>query len=131
MSDYTLTVPEEIYVRAQQIAKETSQPVDQVMIEYLRTLFVPLPVLSSEEEAELDALKNLTADTLWTIAHEQMPEELQVLMQALMDKNSSGTLTSEEHRELEILVERGQRLILRKSEAATLLTHRDYNVTPK
>ncbi|MBE0691073.1 MAG: hypothetical protein IH587_13220 [Anaerolineae bacterium] len=131
MSDYMLTVPEEVYARARQIAEETSQPVDRVMIEYLRTLSAPLPILPPEEEAELEALKNLSDDALWTIAREQMPDDLQARMQDLMDKNSLGTITSEEYGELEALVERGQRLMVRKSEAAALLTQRGYKVTPK
>ena len=101
------------------------------MIEYLRTLSAPLPTLPPEEEAELDALKNLSEDALWTIAREQMPDELQGRMQDLMDKNSVGTITTEEYIELEGLVERGQRLMVRKSEEAALLTRRGYKVTPK
>ncbi len=131
MSDYVLTVPEEVYARARQIAEETSQLVDEVMIEYLRTLSTPLPTLLPEEEAELDALKKLSNDALWTIAREQMPDDLQIRMQDLMDKNSFGAITSDEYIELEGLVERGQRLMVRKSEAAALLTQRGYKVTPK
>ncbi len=131
MSDYVLTIPAEVYARARQIAEETSQSVDQMMIEYLRTLSAPLPTLPPEEEAELDALKNLSEDALWTIAREQMPDDLQGRMQDLMDKNSAGTITTEEYIELEGLVERGQRLMVRKSEAAALLTQRGYKVTPK
>ncbi|MCC6617140.1 MAG: hypothetical protein IT320_26945 [Anaerolineae bacterium] len=131
MSDYMLTVPEEVYARARQIAEETSRPVDQVMIEYLRTLSTPLPALPPDEEAELEALKNLSDDALWTIAREQMPNDVQTRMQDLMDKNSRGTLASDEYSELEMLVERGQRLMVRKSEAAALLTERGYTVTPR
>jgi hypothetical protein len=131
MSDYVLTVPEEVYARARQIAEDTSQLVDEVMIEYLRTLSTPLPTLPPDEEAELDALKNLSDDALWTIAREQMSDDLQVRMQDLMDKNSIGTITSDEYTELEGLVERGQQLMVRKSEAAALLTQRGYKVTPK
>lgn len=131
MSDYMLTVPEEVLIRAQQIAEETSQPVDQVMIEYLRTLSVPLPSLPVDEETELDALKNLSDDALWTITHEHMTDDLQTRMQSLMDKNSAGSITAEEHSELELLVERGQRLMLRKSEAAAILTQRGYKITPR
>ena len=131
MSDYMLTVPEDIYARARRIAEETAQPVDQVMLEYLRTLSTPLPALAPEEEAELEALKNLSDDALWTIAREQMSEELQTQMLALMDKNSLGTITAEEYSELTALVERGQRLMVRKSEAAALLTQRGYTITPK
>ncbi len=130
MSDYVLTVPEEVYARARQIAEETSQLVDEVMIEYLRTLPIPLPTLLPEEE-ELDALKKLSNDALWTIAREQMPDDLQIRMQDLMDKNSIGAITSDEYIELEGLVERGQQLMVRKSEAAALLTQRGYKITPK
>jgi hypothetical protein len=126
-----LTVPEEIYARARQVAEELSQPVDKVMIDYLRTLTFPLPDLSPEEEAELDALKKLSVDALWTIAREQMPDDLQARLQDLMDKNSLGSITPAEHTELESLVERGQRLMVRKSEAAALLTQHGYTVTPK
>ena len=90
MSDYVLTVPEEVYARARQIAEGTSQLVDEVMIEYLRTLSAPLPTLPPDEEAELDALKNLSNDALWTIAREQMSDVLQVRMQDLMDKTLLG-----------------------------------------
>lgn len=134
MSNYILTVPEEVYERARQIAEETSQPVDQVMIAYLRTLSIPsipIPALPPDEEAELEALKHLSDDALWTIAREQMVDHLQSKMQILMDKNSAGTITGEEHKELEELVERGQQLIVRKSEAAALLTQRGYKVTPQ
>ncbi len=130
MSDYVLTVPEEVYTRARQIAEDTSQLVDEVMIEYLRTLSAPLPALPAAA-AELGALKNLSNDALWTIAREQMPDDLQIRMQDLMDKNSVGTITSKEYIELEGLVERGQRLMVRKSEAAAILTQRGYKVTPK
>lgn len=131
MSSYTLTVPEDVYLQARQVAEETAQPVDEVMIAYLRTLSASLPVLPPDEEAELEALQALSDDALWTIAREQMPDAQQRRMQDLMDKNSLGTITAEEYAELEALVERGQRLMMRKSEAAALLTRRGYKVTPK
>jgi len=126
MNHYVLTVPEDIYARARRVAEETSQPVDQVMIDYLRTLSTPLPALPPEEEAELEALKSLSDDALWTIAREQMPEHLQSRKQVLMDKNTMGNLSTEEYADLESLVERGQRLMIRKSEASAILTNRGY-----
>jgi hypothetical protein len=131
MSDYTLSIPEEVYDRARQIAEETSQPVDRVLIEHLQTLSSPLPALEPDEEAELEALKSLSDDALWTIAREQMPDDLQQQMSDLMERNSLGTITPAARAELEVLVERGQRLMVRKSEAAALLTRRGYTVTPE
>ena len=87
--------------------------------------------LSPDEKAEQGALNNLSDDALRTIAREQMPDDLQARMQVLMDKNTFGTITSDEYAELESLVERGQQLMIRKAQAAVLLVQRGYTVTAK
>jgi hypothetical protein len=116
-----LTVPEDISAVAREIAETTARPVEKVLLDQLKTLALPLDV-----QDELDALQHLSDDTLWTIAREQMPEEIQARAHELMDKNSRGTISDEEHAELEKLVERGDRLMLRKAEAAVLLKKRGY-----
>jgi hypothetical protein len=85
--------------------------------------------LPADELAELQAMVYLSDDTLWTIAREQMQPDLQKRMSTLMNKNSEGTITGEEHNELSSLVERGERLMLRKAEAMKLLLERGYPVT--
>jgi hypothetical protein len=85
--------------------------------------------LPADELAELQAMVYLSDDTLWTIAREQMQPDLQKRMSTLMNKNSEGTITGEEHNELSSLVERGERLMLRKAEAMKLLLERGYSVT--
>ena len=47
----------------------------------------------------------------------------------IIDKNARGTITADEFRELAELVERGQRLTLRKSQAMKLLLDRGYAVS--
>jgi hypothetical protein len=112
-----LQVPEDISARARQIASAIAQPVEQLLLDHLKTLAAPLPVLPPETQAELDALHHLSDDALWTIASAQMPEDVQARAHALLDKNSRGAITDDEHAELEQLVERGDRLMLRKAEA--------------
>lgn len=129
MSDFTLTVPEDVFHHAQKIAEETEQPVEQLMIDHLRNLSAPLPVLPPDEQEELDALKRLSDDALWTFAREQMPDDVQARMQVLMDKNSLGTISDSEYDELSRLVERGNRLMVRKAEAAGILMERGYHFT--
>lgn len=125
MSDQiVLTVPEDISVQARRIAAATAQPVEQVLIDHLKTLSTSL--LSPDEQAELDALRHLSDDALWTIAREQMPDTVQTRAHQLMDKHS---LSDEEQSELEKLVERGDRLMLRKAEAASILRERGYPFT--
>lgn len=124
-----LTVPDEISDRARQIAAETAQPVEQILLDHLRTLSNPLPGLPPVEQAELDALKNLSDDTLWTIARDQMPDNVQARAQELMNRNDSGQISQEELSELEQLVQRADRLMLRKAEAASILRGRGHEFT--
>jgi DNA-damage-inducible protein D len=127
--NYTLSVPKEVYKHAQRIAERTEQAVEPVLIDHLKTLSEPLPKLPPDEQEELDALRHLSDDTLWTIAREQMPQSIQDRMQVLMDKNSFGTITDEEHTELAGYVERGNRLMVRKAEASGILMERGHKFT--
>jgi hypothetical protein len=132
MADHpvTLVVPDFVYIQAERVAKATAQPIETVLRQRLEQAFAdPRSRLPLDEQAELDALKHLSDDTLWTIAREQMPRLRQERMQVLMDRNSAGTITGEEHEELTSLVEQGQRLTLRKAQAADLLMDRGYQVT--
>jgi hypothetical protein len=131
MSHYsvTLPVPDYIYDRARQIAEETSQSIEAVLLQQLQEAFTePLPDLAPDEQRELEALTHLSDDALWTIAREQMPEDRQARLRALMDANSQGTLDNAQRSELAAMVAQGQRLSLRKARAAALLTERGYPV---
>jgi len=128
---YNLQIPNAVYDWAQQVARQSSQSVDEILMTYVRLVTEVVPVLPINEEAELAALHYLSDDALWTIAHEQMPETQQKQLQVLMDKNSAGTITDTEFSELSALVDRGQQLTLRKSEAMALLTARGYTVSLK
>lgn len=122
---YTLNVPTDIYHRAQEIAQSTSQTVDKILLEHLTTL----ALLPADEQAELSALRYLSDDALWTIAAEQMPVSAQEEMQVLMEKNNRGTLSDDEREKLEALVDRGNRLMLRKAEASNILIERGHQFT--
>jgi uncharacterized protein (DUF1684 family) len=127
----TLTLPEDISARVRQIAETTSQPVEQIVLDHLKSLSIQLPPLPPEDQAELDALRHLSDDALWTIAREQVPEEAQARAHTLMDKNSLGTITDAEAAELEKLVQRADRVMLRKAEAATILKKRGFAFSQK
>lgn len=122
-----LTVPENISDIARTLAQQTAKPAEQVLLEYLETL--SLPALPRDEQAELDALKHLSDDTLWTIAREQMSEAAQARAQFLMNKNDRHTISDIEYGELQQLVERADRLMVRKAEAATILKSRKHSFT--
>jgi hypothetical protein len=126
----TLTVPDEVYDQALEIAEATDQPIEDVLVQYLEESFMnPLARLPRDEQSELNALQFLSEDALWTIAREQMPQQRQDRMKGLMDRNTKGTITPEEYKELEQLVEQGQRLMLRKATASGILMDRGHRVT--
>ena len=117
-----LTVPENISDIARTLAEKTAKLAEQVLLEYLETL--SLLALPPDEQAELDALKHLSDDALWTIAREQMPDAVQTQATVLMDKNARGQLSDDEAAELELLVIRADRLMVWKAEAAAILRER-------
>ncbi len=122
-----VNIPEDVYTRLREIAAATNQSLEAVLVNRLKTTFSePLPTLPPDEQAELDALRHLSDDALWTIAAEQMPDVTQSRAYELMDKNSLGQITPEEYQELETLVERGNRLMLRKAEASVILIERGH-----
>lgn len=129
MSDriITLNVSEQAYTRAQEIAARTAQPVEAVLQSWLESA-VNVPPLSPDDEAELQAIQALSDDALWTIAGEQMPRPEQERLSLLLKLNERGAATDEEITALDRLLERGDRLMLRKAEAAAILTRRGYTV---
>jgi hypothetical protein len=130
MSKYTIAIPHLLYEKAQRLAQQTSQSVDEIICTRLEgALDQPMLDLPSGERAELQAMWYLSTDALWTMAREQMPPDLQHAMSQLMEKNSQGTITEDEFRDLSALVERGQRLTLRKAQAMKLLVERGYAVS--
>ena len=128
----TLELTDDVIDRARKQAAQTDQPIESILVQQLEAAFSePLPILLPDEQAELNALSNLSTDALWTIAREQMARNQQKRMQILMDKNTMGKLSRDEFAELEILVEQGQRVMLRKAKAAALLTEQGYKVMPE
>lgn len=127
MSDYTLAVPDDVLQRAREIANETAQSVDTILLAQLKRLPGVLPRLEPEE-VELAALRQLSDDTLWTIAKERLPADVRARMEVLMDNNNFGKITDAEYRELDGYIERGHRLTLRKSEAVLILQERGHHL---
>jgi hypothetical protein len=130
MSDVLVSMPDEVYNRLQRMAQASAQSIESVVVSQL-TASLPVNDLPPDEADELAALRHLSDDALWTIAREQMPESVQTHMANLMTRNTQGELTAAEHEELEALASRSDRLMMRKAEAAALLTQRGHTFTQK
>jgi hypothetical protein len=130
MSDYTISIPDSLYQKAQQIAQQKSLSVDEVIRVGLEGVFVESMLdIPLDEQAELKAMTYLSDDALFSMMREQMQQTKQTRMSVLMDKNNRGTIRDEEHAELVTLVEDGQRLTLRKATAMNILMDRGYKLT--
>ena len=129
MSDYTVTIPESLYEQAERLATAQSQPIDELISTRLKAaLDDPFFGLSDDEQAELKAMAYLSDDALLGMMQAQMPRSRQQRMSELMPLNTHGTISEDEHHELTVLVEAGQRLTLRKATAMKLLMERGHNV---
>jgi hypothetical protein len=130
MSNHIIYIPDSLYEKAQRAAEQNSQAVDELIIARLEgALAEPSIKIPPDERAELLAMNYLSNDTLWTIAREQMQTSLQERISLLLSKNQAGTITDLESTELSDLVERGDKLILRKSQAMRYLAERGQTIT--
>lgn len=129
MSDYTISIPDSLYEKAQRVAQQTSQSVDDVIRVRLEgALDEPLFDLPVDEKAELKAMAYMSDDALFSMMREQMQPAKQERISALMQQNSQGTISDDERKELAALVEDGERLTLRKATAMNLLMERGYDI---
>ena len=125
----TLSLPDDIASSVRKMAQQSNQTVEEVILSHLKNLPLFLPPLPIDIQDELSAFAKLSDDTLWTIAREQLPSDVQNRAHVLMTKNNQGGLSDNEERELDRLVQRADRLMLRKAEAATILRSRGNQFT--
>lgn len=118
----TLALPDDIQEEAQRLAEFQAQPIEDILIDRLRTGMLPIAI-----QNELNALKYLSDDALRTIAKEQLSDNLQERFHNLLDCNNLGTITDTELKELHQLNARADELMLRKAEASSILRKRGHN----
>jgi hypothetical protein len=122
-----IQIPENLSTQLRKPAARRQQPVEEIVSDRLFTgLDEELDSLPSAEQTELRALHHLSEDALRAIAAEQMSANNQTLMAKLMEQNNHGNITENELEVLEVLVERGDQLMLCKAVAAAIIVHRGY-----
>lgn len=116
-----INIPQDLYEDLQEIATTTAQPFEELVVYRLKGLVDdPFAALPPDEQAELTVLRYLSDDALWTIAAEQMPEDAQKRAHELLARD----LNEAESAELQRLIDRSDRLMVRKAEAAAMLRER-------
>ena len=110
----TLALPDDIYQQAQRVAETTQQEIEEVVLAWIH----PTP------EEELVGLDELSNDELLTVAQSIVPLAHAERLQDLLVSQRQRSLTENEQREAEKLVEQEDLLTLRKSKALLLLKQR-------
>ena len=122
-----VTLPENLFVRLTELALRQQQSVENLLVERLSGILDDeLNQLPTTEQAELQALHHLSDEVLLLMSAEQMKPKDQALLTELMDRNSKDTLSPQDRDTLTLLVEQGDKLMLRKAETAAILVSRGY-----
>lgn len=125
MPDHTISIPDELYQKAHQLAQQSSRTTTEVIRDRLAdALNDPFWQLEPAEAAELKAMTYLSEPTLWMIAHERASAAENERVGSLLRKNTRGDISADELQELEALVEAGERRTLRKAQAMKVLVDR-------
>jgi hypothetical protein len=127
----TLYLPEDLYLRLQQVAQATRQSFDEIVLRAIRIGAPPSwEDTPAEFQADLAALDRLDDDLLWHIARSRQTEADMVRYQELLEKNANNTISDTERTELTRLRTEADRFMLRKVHAAALLRWRGYHIPP-
>lgn len=132
MTDHTvtLTLSDAVYAELQRRAVQTAQPLEKLLESHIAGEFASPSTLPEDIQKELLAFRQLSDEALWTIAREQLAADTRERTTVLLALNKRSALTPNDEIELDQLLEVGDRVMLRKAEAAALLTQRGYKVTP-
>jgi hypothetical protein len=121
----TLDLPEDLYEQVRQVAAQSQRPMERVVLESLRLLFVPPS--SADLATSLATLSGYTDAQLWAVVYQRLAWPQSQRLHELSAKNKLERLTEDEQRELEDLLVSNDRAMLLRSEALRLLKHRGYD----
>lgn len=109
----TLTLSDEVYLRAERLAKLSERPVEEILS---RTLADSLPSLTPSIDS-LQPISELSDAEVLALTEMQMEPEQDQRLSLLLDRQQSGTLLEIERPELQGLMQIYQVGLLRKARA--------------
>jgi hypothetical protein len=122
----TLDLPDDLYEQVHQVAAQSQRPVERVVLESLRLLFVP-PPSSADLATNLAALSGYSDDQLWAVVYQRLAWPQSQRLHELSANKKLERLTEDEQHELEDLLSSNDRAMLLRSEALRLLKNRGYD----
>jgi hypothetical protein len=123
----TLDLPEDLYERVRQVAEQSQRPLERVLVESIRLLFV-LPPTSTDVATTLAALPSYSDAQLWAVVYQRLAWPQSQRLHELSAKNKLEKLTEDEQSELEYLLTFNDHTMLLRSEALLLLKNRGHDI---
>ncbi len=131
VQNVTVSLPEDVYLRLEQVARGTKQSLADVLLYAVKAGSPPSwEDVPAEFQADLAALDRLHDEALWQIARSRQTDDDMVKYQELLDKNANQSITETERLELTQLRIEADRFMLRKAHAAALLRWRGHQLPP-
>ncbi len=109
----TLTLPDEVYQRARQLAQLTGQDIGDVLLD---SIDLTLPSILEPLESERP-ITTLTDDEILALTELQLPSSTDERLSDLLYLQQAGTMTDSERSELNALMLVYKRGLLRKAQA--------------
>ena len=130
MSTQTITIqlPDDLYRSANQLARTTKRPLDEILQDSLTHTLPPLDDVSPGEAEALAQLSLLDDAELWQIAQSNLSPVKQTRLEALLLAQNKGELDEDAKETLIKLQNEYGRLLVRQSHAWLLLARRGYKV---
>jgi hypothetical protein len=123
----TLDLPEDLYERVRQVAEQSQRPIERVLVESIRLLFV-LPPASTDVATTLAAMPGYSDAQLWAVVYQRLAWPQSQRLHELSAKNKLEKLTEDEQSELEHLLTLNDCAMLLRSEALLLLKNRGHDI---
>lgn len=131
VQNVTVSLPEDVYLRLEQVARGTKQSLADVLLYAVKVGSPPSwEDVPAEFQTDLAALDRLNDEALWQIARSRQTEDDMVRYQELLDKNANETMTETERLDLTHLRIEADRFMLLKAHAAALLRWRGHQLPP-
>jgi hypothetical protein len=122
-----LDLPDDLYEQVHLVAAQSQRPIERVVLESLRLLFVP-PPSSADLATSLAALSGYSDAQLWAVVYQRLAWPQSQRLHELSANKKLERLTEDEQHELEDLLSSNDRGMLLRSEALRLLKNRGYDI---
>jgi hypothetical protein len=108
-----ITLPDEIYQRAERFARLANRDVASILVD---TIQLSIPLVSGDV-TDLEPVSVLSDEQVMVLTELQMESEQDAQLSELLDRQQSGTLTEGDRSELQTLMQVYQEGLLRKATA--------------